>query len=326
MLAIILCVFRFVRLLGSGYQAVAVENLALRLQLAAYKRKLKRPMLTQWDRLFWVGLSQVWSRWRHALIFVQPDTVVRWQRERFRRFWARLSRPNGPRRGRPAVASEIRKLIEQMAISNPLWRAPRIHGELKMLGIPISERTVSRILQPVPRPPSQRWKTFLHNHVGQLVSIDFFTVPTLTMKVLFVFIVLEHRRREVLHFNVTEHPTATWTSQQIVEAFADRDAPRYLVRDRDSVYGNEVRLRIASLHIEEVLTAPRSPWQNPYAERLIGSIRRDCLNHFVILNARHLKRTLASYFAYYNGSRTHLGLDKQCPFPRRVSSIMRRRC
>ena len=192
-----------------------------------------------------------------------------------------------------------------------------------MLGIEISERTVSRILRTIRRPPTQTWKTFLHNHVGQLVSIDFFTAPTVTMKVLFVFIVLEHRRREVLHFNVTEHPTAAWTSQQIVEAFADRDAPRYLIRDRDSVYGNEVRLRIASLHIEALLTAPQSPWQNPYVERLIGSIRRDCLNHFVILNARHLKRTLASYFAYYHGSRTHLGLDKQCPFPRQVSTVGR---
>jgi putative transposase len=323
MLTIILCLFRFVRLLGSGHQAVAVENLALRLQLAVYKRKRRRPVVTQWDRLFWVGLSQVWSRWRHALVFVQPDTVVRWQREPFRRFWARLSRPKSDRRGRPAVAAEVRRLIRQMAIANPLWRAPRIHGELKMLGVTISERTVSRILRSVPRPPSQSWKTFLHNHLDQLVSIDFFTVPTVTMKVLFVFIVLEHRRREVLHFNVTEHPTATWTSQQIVEAFADRDAPRYLIRDRDGVYGDEVHLRIASLHIEGVLTAPQSPWQNPYAERLIGSIRRDCLNHFVILNARHLKRTLASYFAYYHGSRTHLGLDKQCPFPRRVSSMGR---
>jgi hypothetical protein len=141
------------------------------------------------------------------------------------------------------------------------------------------------------------------------------------MKLLFVFIVLEHRRRQVLHFNITEHPTVVWTSQQIVEAFAERGAPQYIIRDRDSVYGNEVRLRIASLHMEEVLTAPQSPWQNPYAERLIGSIRRDCLNHFVILNARHLKRTLASYFAYYHGSRTHLGLDEHCPIPRPVSSI-----
>ena len=152
-----------------------------------------------------------------------------------------------------------------MAAANPLWRAPRIHGELKMLGIEISERTVSRILRKRPRPPSQTWKTFLHNHVGQMVSIDFFTVPTITMKILFVFFVLEDRRREVLHFNVTEHPSAAWTSQQIVEAFAEREAPRYLIRDRDRVYGHDVRLRIASLQIEEVLTAPQSPWQRDYA-------------------------------------------------------------
>jgi len=293
--------------------------MALRL-LAAFKKKRKRPVLTQWDRLFWVGLSGVWRNWRCPLLYVQADTVVRWQRERFRKFWARLSRVNRRHRGRRATAVEIRRLIEGMVESNPLWRAPRLHGELKMLGIEISERTVSRILRKLPRPPSQTWKTFLRNHIGQMVSIDFFTVPTVTMRVLFVFLVLEHRRRQVLHFNVTEHPTADWTSQQIVEAFADRDAPRYLIRDRDSIYGSEVRLRIASLGIEEVLTAPRSPWQNPYVERLIGSIRRDCLNHFVILNARHLKRILASYFVYYHGSRTHLGLDKQCPIPRQVSS------
>ena len=173
MLAIILSLFRFVRLLGSGHQAVAVENLAMRLQLAVYKRKRKRPMLTQWDRLFWVGLCRVWGGWRDALVFVQPDTVVRWQRERFRRFWAQLSRPKGPRRGRPAVASEIRRLIRQMVIANPLWRAPRIQGELKMLGITISARTVSRILRTLPRQPCQTWKTFLRNHLGQIVSVDF---------------------------------------------------------------------------------------------------------------------------------------------------------
>jgi transposase InsO family protein len=313
MLVIILYLFRFVRLLGSGHQAVAVENLALRRQLAAYKRKRRRPVLTQWDRLFWVGLSRVWSSWRDALVFVQPDTVVRWQRERFRRFWAGLSRPKGGRRGRPAVASEIRRLIRQMAIANPLWRAPRIHGELQMLGITISERTVSRILRTVPGPPSQTWKTFLRNHLGQIVSVDFFTVPTARLRVLFVFLVLEHRRREVLHFNVTDHPTSGWVAQQMVEAFADRETPEYLIRDRDGAYGNEVRRRLQSLSIEEVVTAPQSPWQNAYAERLIGSIRRECLNHFVILNTRHLKKTLAAYFRYYHRSRTHLALEKQCP-------------
>ena len=154
-----------------------------------------------------------------------------------------------------------------------------------------------------------------------MVSIDFFTVPTINMKVLFVLIVLEHERRRVLHFNVTEYPTGAWTAQQIVEAFADRDAAQYLIRDRDSRYSAEVRLRTKSLGIQEILTAPKSPWQNPYAERLIGSIRRECLNHYIILNSRHLKRTLAPYFRYYHQTRTHLSLDKQCPFPRETFKV-----
>ncbi len=206
--------FRFFRLLFSGHQAVAIENAALRLQLAAFRRQRKRPVLTIIDRMFWIALRRLWSGWRRPLLYVQADTVVRWQRERFRRFWARLSKSDRRQRGRPATDAEICRPIERMAAANPLWRAPRIHGELKMLGIPISERTVSRMLRRLRRPPSQTWKTFLHNHLGQMVSIDFFTVPTITMKVLFVFIVLEHRRRQVLHFNVTEHPTAAWTSQQ----------------------------------------------------------------------------------------------------------------
>jgi putative transposase len=316
-----LLVFRFVRLLFSGHQAVAIENAALRMQIAAFRRKRKRPVLTTWDRVFWITLRNVWSDWRHPLMYVQAGTVVRWQRERFRRFWARLSKAHRRRRGRPGTAAEVRRLIEQMAAANPLWRAPRIHGELKMLGIGISERTVSRILRRLRRPPDQTWRTFLHNHVGQLVSVDFFTVPTITMRVLFVLIVLEHDRRKVLHFNVTEHPTGAWTAQQIVEAFADREAAQYLIRDRDSRYSAEVRLRIQSLGVKEILTAPRSPWQNPYAERLIGSIRRECLNHYIILNARHLKRTLSCYFRYYHQSRTHLSLGKQCPFPRETLKV-----
>ena len=202
--ALLLSLVRFVRLLLSGHQAVAIENAALRLQLAAFQRKRRRPVLASFDRMFWITLRQLWSGWRGPLVYVQPDTVVRWQRERFRRFWARLSKVKQRPRGRPSIAVEIRRLIERMVAANPLWRAPRIHGELKMLGIEVSERTVSRIIRKLPRPPSQTWKTFLHNHLGQIVSIDFFTVPTITMKVLFVFIVLEHRRREVLHFNVTE--------------------------------------------------------------------------------------------------------------------------
>jgi putative transposase len=316
-----LFVFRFVRLLLSGHQAVAIENAALRMQIAAFQRKRKRPLLTTLDRVFWITLRSLWGGWRKPLLYVQPDTVVRWQRERFQRFWVRLSQPQRRGRGRPGTAAELRRLIEWMVTANPLWRAPRIHGELKILDIEISERTVSRLLRRLRRPPNQTWRTFLHNHIGQMVSTDFFTVPTITMKVLFVFIVLEHDRRKVLHFNVTEHPTGAWTAQQIVQAFAERDAARYLLRDRDSRYSAEVRLRIQSLGIEEMLTAPHSPWQNPYAERLIGSIRRECLNHYVILNARHLKRTLSSYFRYYHESRTYLSLSKQCPFPREALKV-----
>jgi transposase len=173
-----LCLFRFVRLLLSGHGAIAMENAALRMQIAAFRRKRQRPVLTTFDRLFWVSLSRIWDGWRSPLLYVKPDTVIRWQRERFRRFWASLSQPQRHRRGRPATAAEIRRLIEQVATANPLWRAPRIHGELKMLGIAVSERTVSRILRTLRRPPTQTWKTFLHNHPGQLVSIDFFTVQT----------------------------------------------------------------------------------------------------------------------------------------------------
>jgi putative transposase len=205
-----------------------------------------------------------------------------------------------------------------MALANALWRAPRIHGELLKLGIEVSERTVSRILRTIERPPSQTWKTFLKNHIGEIVAADFFTVPTVRMRVLFVFLVLGHGRRKVLHFAVTEHPTAEWAGQQVVEAFANRDALRYLVRDRDASYGDEFRNRIRSLGMKEVITAARSPWQNAFVERVIGSIRRECLDHAVVLNQRHLTRLLRKYFDYYHRCRTHLSLDKDAPEPRAV--------
>jgi putative transposase len=200
-----------------------------------------------------------------------------------------------------------------MAAANPLWGAPRIHGELRKLGINVAERTVLRLLPKGRTSPSQAWRTFLANHVRDLVSLDFFTVPTAGLRVLFVFVVLAHHRRRVLHFNVTEHPTAAWTTQQIVDAFPDDSAPSYLLRDRDSVYGHVFRQRLKGMGVGEVLTAPHSPWQNPFAERLIGSIRRECLNHVVVLGEQDLRRTLARYFACYHGARTHLALDKDAP-------------
>jgi transposase InsO family protein len=187
-----------------------------------------------------------------------------------------------------------------------------------MLGIRVSESTVAKYIVRRRNPPSQTWHTFLDNHVSELLSVDFFTVPTVTFRVLYVFVVLRHARREVVHFDVTEHPTAQWTAQQLVEAFPFDSAPRYLLRDRDAIYGEKVRRRIKSLGIEEVVTAPRSPWQIPYVERIIGSIRRECLNHVIIFNERHLRRLLKSYATYYHEARTHLSMDKQSPVPRSI--------
>jgi putative transposase len=189
-----------------------------------------------------------------------------------------------------------------MTQANPLWGAPRIHGELLKLGIDISERTVSRLMPKNRKPPSQTWRTFLDNHFRELVSIDFLTVPTATFRVLYVLVVLAHDRRRVVHFNVTEHPTAAWTAQQMIEAFPEETAPRFLLRDRDRIYGEEFRRRVAGMRIEEVMTAPHSPWQSPYVERLIGSIRRECLDHVIVLGESHLRRILRSYIAYYNSS------------------------
>jgi transposase InsO family protein len=319
MLVILLDLFQLIWLFGRGHHAVVLENLALRQQLVIYKRKKKRPRLVGRDRWFWIALSAVWKDWRRTLFVVHPDTVVRWQRERFRRYWAQRSKKSG-RRGRPRIRRQVRELIRTIACANPLWRAPRIHGELRKLGIEVSERTVSRVLRTVKRPPSQTWKTFLQNHIGEIVAIDFFTVPTIRLRVLFVFLVLEHQRRKVLHFGVTEHPNAEWAAQQVVEAFAEQGSKRYLVRDRDATYGHEFRRRIQSLGMKEVISAPQSPWQNAFAERMIGSIRRECLDHVVVLSRRHLRKLLKSYFTYYHRSRTHLALAKDAPESRAVMS------
>ena len=294
---------------------LALENLALRQQLAVLNRQHRRPKLQRSDRLFWIFLSRFWADWKEALIIVKPETVLRWRRKRFALYWSRLSRNHG---GRPTTDREIRELIRRMAKSNPLWGAPRVHGELLKLGINISERTVSRWMPRRTKPPSQTWRAFLDNHVGELVSMDFFTMPTATFRVLFVLIILAHDHRKIVHFNVTEHPTVEWTGQQIVEAFCEDKVPRFLIRDRDAVYGLAFQERVKALGIEEVVIAPRSPWQNPYSERVIGSLRRECLDYVVVLGERHLRRIMRLYVSYYHGARTHLALEKDTPEPRSV--------
>jgi putative transposase len=303
--------------------AVQAEVIALRHQLIVLRRtqKTKRLILRRADRCLWVWLSQLWSGWRSALVIVKPETVIAWHRQGFRRYWTLKIRHG--RTGRPRVSKETRDLIKTMSRMNVLWGAPRIHSELLKLGINISRATVGKYMVRHRKPPSQTWRTFLRNHLSQLASIDFFTVHTIWFEVLFVFVVLAHDRRRVVHFNVTAHPTAEWTAQQIVEAFPFDTAPKYLLRDRDRTYGCDFRKQLEVMGIKEVLSAPRSPWQRAYVERVIGSIRRECLDHVIIFSEESLRRQLRSYFRYYHRSRLHLSLDHDSPDPRPIQTVGR---
>src|SRR5437867_7716568 len=294
---------------------LALENLALRQQLAVWKARQPRPRLTEMDRIFWVFLSSLWTSWRHSLQVVRPETVIGWHRQGFRRYWAWKSRR---RSGRPMIGTELRELIRRISRANPLWGAPRVHGELQKLGLTVSQATVSKYMVRHRRPPSQAWRTFLTNHAQDLIALDFFTVSTATFRVLFVLVVLSHGRRRLVHFNVTEHRTAEWTARQLLEAGGLDECPRHLIRDHDQVYGERFSRQARMLDIREAVIAPRSPWQNAYAERVIGSIRRECLDHVVIVRERQLLRILSKYADYYNRTRTHLSLAKDAPESRSV--------
>ena len=305
----------FLRALFGSRADLAAENLALRQQLVVLQRSVKRPQLRPRDRIFWSWLFRLWSGWRSALLIIQPQTVVRWHRQGFGLYWRWKSRKKP---GRPNLDREVRRLIRRMCRENPTWGVPRIQSELALLGHNVAESTVAKYMIRQPKPPSQNWRTFLKNHVGQIAAIDSFTVPTITFRVLYVFLVLRHGRRRVVHFNVTANPTAQWTTQQIVEAFPFEEQPRFLLRDRDAIYGEHFRDRVQHIGIEEVLIAFRSPWQSPYVERLIGSIRRECLDHMIVVNEAHLIRILAEYFEYYHHARAHLSLERNAPIPRPV--------
>src|SRR5262249_12597310 len=295
---------------------LAAENLALRQQLALLQRSAPRPRFGLRDRLFWVALCRCFGAWRSWLAVAQAATVRRWHRHGLRLFWRCESGGRPP--GRPSLARAVRALLRRMARENPTWGAPRIAAELRLLGHDVATSTVSKYLPAGRWPPSPTWKTFLHNHVGSLASVDFCVVPTVTFRLLYVFAVLCHERRRVVHVNVTANPTAAWVAQQLREAFPFGTAPSYLIRDRDSIYGEEVRRCLRSLGVEEVLTAPRSPWQNPYVERFFGTLRRECLNHLLILSERHLLRILQDFLSYYHRARTHMALANNAPEPRVV--------
>ncbi len=297
-------------------RSLALENLALRQQLAVLRRQAPRPRLRPSDRLFWVALARLWPRWREALCLVKPATVVAWHRAGFRLFWRWRSRG-----GRPRVDEEVRALVRRLAKDNATWGAPRIHGELLKLGFRVAQSTVAVCMpsQPRPRkPPSQTWRSFLRNHLFQAAAMDFFVIPTVTFRLLYGFVVLGHGRRRILHVAVTAHPTAAWTAQQLREAFPWDAAPRFLHRDRDGAYGADVLRAMQAMGIEDVPSAPHSPWQNPYCERLIGTLRRELLAHVIVLGEAHAQRLLREYVEYYNGSRCHLALAKDAPGERPV--------
>ena len=317
MFGVILAVLRS---LGAAFQPrrqLLLENLALRHQLVVLNRNAEKPQFSNPDRLLWICLRAVWSRWERALTIIQPQTVIGWHRAGFRLYWRWKSRRVG---GRPPIGRELIQLIHRMWQANPTWGSPRIRDELAKLGLQVSDSTIRKYRPIRPRSSSQSWRTFLHNQTKQIAAIDFFTVPTAMFRVLFVFIVLAHARRKVVHFAITEAPSAFWAGQQLVNAFPFETAPRFFLRDRDGIYSAEFVCRAASLGMEEKVIAPRSPWQNPYVERLIRSLRRDYLDHVIVFNERHLHRVIREYMDYYHRHRTHRALERDCPVPRPIEA------
>jgi len=275
-----------------SHHALGLETVALRQQLAVYKRRQPRPKLHRSDRLFWVLLRRLWSDWSDALTLVKPDTVVSWHRAGYRLFWRWRSRQRRP--GRPKVPEEARNLIRRMRTENPTWGAPRIHGELLLLGFEISEPTVSRYLQRLKRTPEEskakQWLAFLNNHREVIAAFDFFTIPTLSFRTLYCFFAIEHGRRRILHFNVTLHPTSDWIVQQLREAFPLPCPYRYVLFDHDAKFGHDVLNFLQSSDLKPRRTSIGSPWQNGTAERFVGSARRELLDHVIPLNEYHLRR------------------------------------
>ena len=299
---------------------LALEILALRQQVAVLKRKRPRPKLNRMDRLFWTALRSFWSRWAEALLIVKPETVVGWHRAGFRLYWRWRSR--GSASGRAKITPEIQELIQRMAKENPTWGAPKIHGELLKLGFKVSERSVSRYIRAIQRrgDPGRRWLTFLRNHREAIVGMDFFTVPTVSFRVLYCLFIIEHARRRILYFHVSAQPNSDWVTQQLREAFPDSTPYRYAILDRDTKFDAEVLSVLRSIGLKPKRTSRESPWQNGVAERWVGSCRRELLDHVIPLNEHHLRRLLRDYIRYYHLDRTHDGLGKDTPDRRSIET------
>ncbi len=318
--------FLVLAILASPFKSktrLEAENAVLRHQLIVLKRKLRgRVRLTNSDRWFFIQLYRWFPSVLSAITIIQPETLVRWHRTGFRYYWRWKSRSLG---GRPQIDTDLRALIRRMSMENSLWGAPRIHGELLKLGFELAQSSVAKYMVKSCRPPSQRWRTFLRNHAPDIAAMDLFVVPTIGFNLLYALVVVRLDRRDLVWIDVTSNPTAEWIARQIAEAFPWDEAPRYLIRDRDFVYGTVVTRRLRAMGIRDRPIAPGSPWQNGFAERLIGSIRRECVDHIVVLGEAHLRRILLRYTAYYNEWRTHRSLNKDAPMHRaiqRVGSIL----
>ena len=309
----------FLAILASPFKSklrLEAENAVLRHQLNVLRRKLHgRVRLTNHDRLFFIQLYRWFPSILQVLTIIRPETLVRWHRAGFRCYWRWKSRPQG---GRPQIDTELRRLVRRMSVENPLWGAPRIHGELLKLGFEVAQSSVAKYMAKRRGPPSQGLRTFLHNHAPDIAATDLFVVPTIGFDLLYAFVIVRLGRRDLVWINVTAYPTADWIARQITEAFPWNEAPRYMIRDRDRIYGTVVTRRLGAMGIRDKPAAPASPWQNGVVERLIGSIRRESVDHMIVLGEAHLRRILKSYARYYNGVRTHRSLNKDAPVSRSV--------
>ncbi len=319
MIALLCFILAVLTSLFKSKSRLEAENAVLRHQLIVLQRKLRgRVRLTNSDRLFFIQLYRWFPSVMKVITIVSPETLVRWHRAGFRCYWRWKSLSLG---GRPQIDTDLRALIRRMSIENPLWGAPRIHGELLKLGFKVAQSSVAKYMVKRCGPPSQGWRTFLRNHAPDITAMDLFVVPTIGFRLLFAFVIIRLDRRDLVWINVTTNPTAEWIARQITEAFPWSEVPRYLIRDRDRVYGTVVKRRLRAMGIRDKPTARASPWQNGVAERLIGSIRRECVDHMIVLGEAHLRRILTKYAAYYNELRTHRSLNKDAPIHRAIQRL-----
>ena len=311
MLLVVKYVLRFWGTVARERRDLVLENIALRHQIEVLTRTRRRPALQPADRLLWSSLHRVWPVWRLHVVIVQPDTVVRWHRSAWRRYWTWRSR--GPKRGRPRVDAEVAAQIRSMTKQNPRWGHMRVLGELRKLGFHVSLQTVRRYRTDVPRDPSSSWRTFLENHRAEIWACDFFTVHALWFQTLYVFFFIAHDRRTVMHVNITQHPTAPWVWRQLINSTPWNSAPRFLIHDRDRSYGGDFVANAKRIGIRTVLTPIATPQANGIAERLVGTLRRECLDHFIIVNERHLRHVLREFVRHYNRARPHQALELEVP-------------